>query len=639
MEFLITISLQFTHMPEIIKDSISIYEFNQSLVKYCKSNGVEKDAIIEQKELLAYFGGKFSFDYERNSHLGTRSELIKDRSFWKYFDYAEQYNSNCNKSLLYFYCVSQNEKARELWTTLSEKFKDKMGIPVSDFLEKIALFQANKDKFSDMSVRAQAIGTIVVSAIKAVYDFIHNKFSSKKPRHPESTLSNLCIIGNLIHMRDFHDEFEYSQTVFNINLCWNMLERKLFLDDYFFRMNKFGMMKMTAVTLAFPMSNIVEFCVNPPLFSHEYVDNMVMAKGEAARAKVKSDYVENTLLNYNNYMMIGTLGPEIGGFYDYMYSMQEFFNAEDWEFVSMQLAVSDFLVGDINEEPFEHPDAEYLWLYKNCKSGDKIFQSKFAMLNVYETEGYGEAELKEIPDERMKFKNPKYKRPKTPEEAKAEEKEEKEEEKKNNNQKGKKKGKKGPDEVMSTKDNYDKNLYDCRTGMQFKALKQKLLDIERTVMNYNMILLQQVIKGNSTVLLDKRNAIGKKSGDTPKLYRALIGLQGYKKIRFGNRKLFKEYLGVLSNNKSFSSDLTRIDEILTFALTKKISLNQVVNVLEVNEKVLEFFFMLLKEQDAGEDDDDESDAGFDDEEFNMIAIINSVLGSSVKELQAFDTLR
>lgn len=103
--------------------------------------------------------------------------------------------------------------------------------------------------------------------------------------------------------------------------------------------------------------------------------------------------------------------------------------------------------------------------------------------------------------------------------------------------------------------------------MKHEDLKARMLDIEYIIASHDMIMLQGMIKGDSTSMLDTRNTIGRQGGEIPKLYRALIGLQGFRKQNSGNRKLFTEYISIVSAN--MISDVSKLDEILTFAITKK----------------------------------------------------------------------
>ena len=73
------------------------------------------------------------------------------------------------------------------------------------------------------------------------------------------------------------------------------------------------------------------------------------------------------------------------------------------------------------------------------------------------------------------------------------------------------------------------NLVDVKTGLNMKALLEKTRDFERALMDPNINLIQGLIRGDSSQILEGEHLLlqGDPDKTTARLYMALIGLQSY----------------------------------------------------------------------------------------------------------------
>lgn len=110
---------------------------------------------------------------------------------------------------------------------------------------------------------------------------------------------------------------------------------------------------------------------------------------------------------------------------------------------------------------------------------------------------------------------------------------------------------------------------DPKTGFSYKTLERRTEEFEWTLCSSNMGLIQSIINGDPSVLEKEGHVLSQKNqnSDATKIYKAIIGLQSFRKNRNGDRKLFKEYLQMISFK--LESDTAKLEELLTFFITGK----------------------------------------------------------------------
>lgn len=111
-------------------------------------------------------------------------------------------------------------------------------------------------------------------------------------------------------------------------------------------------------------------------------------------------------------------------------------------------------------------------------------------------------------------------------------------------------------------------IVDIKTKLPYKALVKKSEDFENALLHPKMRLIQ--VFGDPSVLIRGNDRIitrGERELEEAKVYMALVGLQGILNKNTKDRKLLKEYIGILTSR--MRSDPTKLEEIITFFITGK----------------------------------------------------------------------
>lgn len=353
-------------------------------------------------------------------------------------------------------------------------------------------------------------------------------------------------------------------------------------------------------------------------------------------------------MNYYCYdFYFSDAGYYSGNWSEFSYSYTRMLTAEDWEFTIVYFNLKDKYLGDVDGQ-FAMPRdrAQWNYMYKKCElpeetaleHKDKVFMSKSILSLIYEPT-YGS--MIRHTEERLKLKNEKdYKKydPNAevkPPPQKADAPEAKEGEKKIELIK------KVETEEEKELAYYCEQLVDIRTGLHYSVLESKSYQFEVALMSPNTDLIVGIIHGETDVLLKKDNAIGQsvsKDPLAPRIYRALLGLQSYNKLAKKDKKLLKEYLSVISNERG--SDMSRIEELLNFFMTRKIALNEVFSTLEIsNERMIDLLFMNIKLNTKSSEDDDDIVLVDEQEAFDLPKVLQNVLNLDESEIRIFELLR
>lgn len=228
-----------------------------------------------------------------------------------------------------------------------------------------------------------------------------------------------------------------------------------------------------------------------------------------------------------------------------------FLLANDWDFIETLLNLNNHYLGDPQADNFRHPE--------NLEGNDEgIFEE-------------GETENKKVFISR-ELVTLLYSGPEVPPK-KAHEEQEKEDNKQNMNlskaatMKLRREKRASKEDSKTTE--IKKKTNDIKTGLGYQALERKSEEFEEILTDPNMDLLQGIIKGDTSILLRGEHIINKgdEQNTKAKLYMALLGLQSFKKSSQNDRKLFKEYINILA--AYMESNITKLEELLTFFITKK----------------------------------------------------------------------
>lgn len=111
-------------------------------------------------------------------------------------------------------------------------------------------------------------------------------------------------------------------------------------------------------------------------------------------------------------------------------------------------------------------------------------------------------------------------------------------------------------------------IIDIKTKLPYKALVKKSEDFENALLHPKMRLIQ--VFGDPSILIRGNDRIitrGERELEEAKIYMALVGLQGILGKSTKDRKLLKEYIGILTSR--MRSDPVKLEEIVTFFVTGK----------------------------------------------------------------------
>jgi len=293
-EILLAIALNFIHMPETVRDVLGIFEWYQACGEWLKknSNKEAKGPCFNMDTIDEYFANRFTFEYERVAEFATKSGLMQRKEFWKYFNYENVYYKGINTALFGVLCMGrEKEDIQELNKHVAQFAKE----PTFDFLEKFVAAEKaivekklkkeeskeeskepeQPEKLDEREIKEQkrqkriAVGRLVRQAIIKLYETVHcvvmKDKNNRAVRIPGYALTNLSILGTIVQLRE--TRMDYNRFLYNLHQLWANIERKLYLEDPFYKMSKFKMMKLSGVTMGRQIGNIVEFCLPGSLFT------------------------------------------------------------------------------------------------------------------------------------------------------------------------------------------------------------------------------------------------------------------------------------------------------------------------------------------------------------------------------------
>jgi len=177
-------------------------------------------------------------------------------------------------------------------------------------------------------------------------------------------------------------------------------------------------------------------------------------------------------------------------------------------------------------------------------------------------------------------------------------------------------------------------IVDIKTKLPYKALVKKSEDFENALLHPKMRLIQ--VFGDPSVLIRGNDRIitrGERELEEAKVYMALVGLQGILNKNTKDRKLLKEYIGILTSR--MRSDPTKLEEIITFFITGKPILREIIYTLQIGEHVVDFLFMSIKENFDMKSENDNDD----ENQFFVSEVMNKASDITASEFNAFKMIR
>ena len=269
-EFIITIVLNFIHMPDIMRDFLGLYEWNAHCQKFyneaTQSSKPASGVFRDNKELYKFFFDKITFDYDQVMEFANTSGLLQDDHWGGYFSSSKNFYMSINQSLTYLLTLDKSiQEKKDLMIKISE-FKKK---PSNSFLADLIGLLEPSSALENFDDRRVIIGKSIEKVIIECYKITTLKLEKKPQRIPGFELTNLCILGTIISLRtNAKVNMSYDRTLFNLNQLTTNIERKMFLDDSFYKLSKFKLIKLSGISLGMTLSNLVEWCLPESLFTH-----------------------------------------------------------------------------------------------------------------------------------------------------------------------------------------------------------------------------------------------------------------------------------------------------------------------------------------------------------------------------------
>jgi len=272
IEFIITVVLNFIHMPDMIRDILGLMEWNKNCrafyIKNTASTGKTPEPLYRNnnQEIYEYFASKFVFDFEKTKKLASKSGLLHDAFWKKIFDNSGQYNFNVNKSILALLTMKHSLEQKSAYIV---QLKPLLKSPPNIFVSELCPLLYPTDNIRPYSETRVLVGQMIEQAVVRAYKLATRSLYQRNQRLPGSILTNLSMLGTIMTLRESgKSKMSYNRMLYNLNQLITNFERRIYLDDNFFKMSKFKLMKIAGISLGMQISNIVEWCLPPSLIAN-----------------------------------------------------------------------------------------------------------------------------------------------------------------------------------------------------------------------------------------------------------------------------------------------------------------------------------------------------------------------------------
>jgi len=281
IEFLISVVLNFIHMPDMIHDIFGLMEWNKNCrTIYTAGTGKTPEPLYRNnnQEIYEYLASKFVFDFEKTKKLASKSGLLNDAFWKKIFDNSAQYNFNINKSILALLTMKHTlEQKSAFIVQLKPLLKSSPNIFMSELCP---LLYPSENMMRPYSETRVLLGQMIEQAVVRAYKLATRSLYQRNQRIPGFILTNLSMLGTIMTLRESgKSKMSYNRMLYNLNQLITNFERKIYLDDNFFKLSKFKLMKIAGISLGMQISNIIEWCLPGSLITNgNYEKNSLLTK-------------------------------------------------------------------------------------------------------------------------------------------------------------------------------------------------------------------------------------------------------------------------------------------------------------------------------------------------------------------------
>ena len=255
----------FVALPDVMRDLLGLYEWHNSCKTfYEKVKGttvIAKGSFKDQNTIDILVSSIISFDHdaikEKNIH----------ESFSIIFDSPSDYNRCINNDIVRILSLKNDysDKADELDQFIAD--------PPSVFPLKISELEAESQGIQQDATAA--VSKLMIKCLtrcylaKQIYSDFDYFYEEQPDRIEGFIFTNLCIAATIFCIaKSYETGMDYEKRLYHLHQLVINIERKMFLQDFFYRVSKFDVIKLCGISLGIQMSNIIEWCLPKSLFTH-----------------------------------------------------------------------------------------------------------------------------------------------------------------------------------------------------------------------------------------------------------------------------------------------------------------------------------------------------------------------------------
>lgn len=286
IEFLLSLVLTFSFSQDAAGDLIGLYEWNVNCAKFCGKNVDEQlrnpDLVFSDKEFFfgTFFGSLISHFNHEVIEIATQLGLPNHKFWAKYLASNDTFNAKVNQTLSYLLARQEKKKIKaqdenpspikvEKLPALkkgksmkSSEVKADEAVPKPDVVP-----DPPKDKLQeeDKIQKGENILKVFVDCYQLV---LKTSWLNVGESIPGYELTNLFMLGKITMMRNKDlMKLNYNRILFNLHQLAVNIERKLCVEEHFYKMSKFKLMKFIGISIGVPLNNVIEMCLPPSLFT------------------------------------------------------------------------------------------------------------------------------------------------------------------------------------------------------------------------------------------------------------------------------------------------------------------------------------------------------------------------------------
>ena len=290
-EFMLSLVLQFIHMPDTFGDVFGLLEWTKQCINHPEVKGrlledcEAKRFYISRLRVDLAFVEKFTFSYDRVKEIANTSGLSQDKQWKKYFEDKEEFNKKINRSFVYLLTIKMNTDRQKKAT--GDKLRQYIKNDPPEFLKQVAelLYKEEEEEpLRKSNIRearyerdSELVGKLIKKAVKRIYDLIGHRFVKRHELENDpslrtkdkltSPLTNLSILRAIVLLRtSLQNSIPYDRKLYNINQLVANVERKMFFADVE-KLPKFFMIKLLGISVGQQINNITQWSLPLSLFT------------------------------------------------------------------------------------------------------------------------------------------------------------------------------------------------------------------------------------------------------------------------------------------------------------------------------------------------------------------------------------